>query len=368
VARGRKPKDAGQLRRRVGIDLGDVVVRRPATLVHFQGRRLAVDAWNILYQFLSSIRGPDGAPLTDASGQVTSHLVGLLNRTGNLVEAGIRPVFVFDGAPHALKSTTLAQRAARKEAAQRDYEAAVEAGDLETARSKAQQTSRLTAPMVQDAQSLLEALGVPVLRAPSEGEAQASWMAAAGRVDGVVSQDFDALLFGAPVVVRNLGVSGRRKLPGKQVWVEAPPEEVPLAESLAALHLTRAQLVDAALLVGTDFHPGVKGIGAKTAIGLIRDAGSLDALLHRLATQPATSAAERKVAEQAPDLAGLDEVRQLFLQPAHDEAEVDLALRAPDTAAVERLLVDRHGFAPERVRSALAKYQAARRPAQQKLF
>jgi flap endonuclease-1 len=356
----------------VGIDLGDVVVRRPVTLAHFAGKRLAVDAWNILYQFLSSIRQPDGTPLMDREGRVTSHLAGTLYRTAALVEAGIKPVFVFDGAAPELKRETLAARAQRKERAQADYEQALEEGDLETARTKAQQTSRLTAPMVAQAQELLRALGIPVLQAPGEGEAQAAWMCQQGLVDGAVSQDFDSLLFGTPLLVRHLATGGRRKLPGKQVWVDVAPEEIPLQESLAAMGLTREQLVDAALLVGTDFHPGIKGIGAKKAIALIQREGSLEALLGRLAAGPAaaTSAVERAIVEQHEALADRDAVKAIFLDPAHaDVSAADLAPKAADAGAVRALMVERHGFSLERVDAALARFGAGRsKQAQRTLF
>jgi flap endonuclease-1 len=237
----------------VGIDLSDVVVKRPVTLTEYSGKRIAFDAWNILYQFLASIRQPDGTPLKDKEGNITSHLAGILYRTANLVEAGIQPVFVFDGEPHPLKANTLAERGARKREAQAAYESALEAGDLETARTKAQQTSRLTLPMVQQAQQLLEALGIPVVQAPGEGEAQAAWMCQQGLVHAACSQDYDSVLFGAPRLVRHMATGGRRKLPGKQVWVDVAPEEIDLQQSLAALELSRQQLVDVALLVGTDF-------------------------------------------------------------------------------------------------------------------
>ena len=354
----------------MGIDLGDVVVKRPTSLAAFAGQRVAIDAWNILYQFLSSIRQPDGTPLMDAQGRITSHLSGLLSRTANLVEAGIKPIYVFDGKPHPLKRETLAARAERKEKAQTQYDEAIEAGDLETARTKAQQTSRLTIPMVEEAQALLKALGIPIVNAPGEGEAQASWMAANGHAAAAVSQDFDALLFGAPILVRNLATGGRRKLPGKQVWVEVEPEEIPLGTSLAQLSLTREQLVDCALLVGTDFHPGVKGIGAKKAVALIHKNGTLEALLDRLAANPssADSAVERAIVEQHEALADRDAVRSIFLQPAHVEPG-DLAVRSPDEAAVNDLLVRSHGFSAERVASSLAKFGAARgKRAQTTLF
>jgi flap endonuclease-1 len=377
----------------VGIDLSEVVARRNVGLSEYSGRRVAIDAWNILYQFLSSIRQPDGTPLSDNDGNITSHLAGTLYRTAALVEAGIKPIFVFDGEPHPLKRETLAARAARKEQAAKELEQArplvataqeavasaqTEDERLEAlanlkaseakAKTKAQQTSRLTAPMVEEAQALLRALGIPVVQAPGEGEAQAAWMCQAGLVHAAVSQDFDGLLFGAPLLVRNLTVTGRRKLPGKQVWVDVEPEEVPLQGTLSALNLTREQLVDVALLVGTDFHPGVKGLGAKKAIPLIQKDGSLDALLARLTTGGAKSAAERAVLEQQESLAERDVVRGIFLDPAHADPG-PLELRPPDADVVRSLMVDQHGFSRERVETAVARFQAGRsKQAQTRLF
>lgn len=352
----------------MGIDLADVVVRNAVPMSHFSGQRVAIDGWNVLYQFLASIRGPDGTPLMDTEGRITSHLAGLLNRTGSLVEAGIKPIFVFDGTPHQLKGETLAARSARKVEAQAQFEQAIESGDLETARTKAQQTSRLTVPMVEQAQGLLRALGIPVVQAPSEGEAQAAWMCQNELADATVSQDFDALLFGTPILARHLATGGRRKMPGKQVWAEVTPEEIPLQASLAAMGLTREQLVDAALLVGTDFHPGIKGIGAKKAIPVIKAEGSLEALLARLEKETPKSALERSIVEQRDALTDREEVRRIFLQPAHNDCGPQ-TLTDPDPAKVREIMVERHGFNPERVATAIEKYVAARKKkTQQRLF
>ena len=159
----------------MGIDLGDVVIKHPTTLQDLHGQTVAFDAWNVLYQFLSNIRQPDGTPLMDAQGRVTSHLAGCLYRTANLVEAGIKPVFVFDGQPHHLKRETLAARSERRKQAEADYQDAKAAGDDEKAFSKAQQTSKMTSDMADEAKHLLRSLGIPVIEAPSEGEAQAAW-------------------------------------------------------------------------------------------------------------------------------------------------------------------------------------------------
>jgi flap endonuclease-1 len=367
----------------VGIDLGDIVVRRPAAMADYAGKRIAFDAWNVLYQFLASIRAPDGTPLKDKEGRVTSHLAGTIYRTASLVEAGIKPIFVFDGAPHRLKMETLAGRAARKveaeaarTAAEAQREAAREAGDEagaeeaeERMRTKAQQTSRLTLPMVEQATTLLKALGVPVLQAPGEGEAQAAWMCQEGLVHAASSQDYDAVLFGTPRLVRNLSVVGKRKLPGKQVWVDVQPEEIGLQESLTGSGLTREQLIDVALLVGTDFHPGIDGIGPRKALALIKKEGALEPLIERLSANPASaaSAAERSILEQHEALADRDEVRKIFLHPAHAPVKPEeLEMRMPDAATVRHLMVETHGFAPERVDTALERFGAAKKRLGQK--
>lgn len=354
----------------MGIDLGDVVVKHETSFEALRGKRVAFDAWNILYQFLSNIRQPDGTPLKDQRGRVTSHLAGTLYRTANLVEAGVRPVFVFDGEPHFLKRETLAARTQRREAAQVAYEEAVAAGDEEKAYSKAQQTSKMTDEMAEQAKSLLRALGIPVVEAPSDGEAEAAHLCHTGRVDAVCSQDFDSLLFGAPVLLRNLTVSGRRKLPGKQVWVTVHPEEVRLEESLERAGLTRGLLVDAALLVGTDFNPGVKGIGPKKAIAIVQKHGGLEPLLERLAADPgsAENAAERSIVEQHESLMDRDTIRGIFLDPVHTD-DVDLSPGRVDAAAVKRIMVEEHSFSPDRVEGALKRFGAAQEAGkQQSLF
>ena len=239
----------------MGIKLGSIIPARPVKIAQLRGQRLAVDGYNLLYQFLASIRQRDGMPLADAHGHTTSHLSGLLFRLSALAAEGLRFCLIFDGKPHALKKRVLDERRDRKIKAQAEWEAALAAGDLVKARTKAQQTSQLTPEMVTEAQELLDALGLPWVTAPSEGEAQAAAMMAAGVVDAAVSQDFDTLLFGAPRLLRNLTVSGRRKLPGRQAWVEVNPEELTLAGAIEATQLSHKQLVDMAILMGTDFNP-----------------------------------------------------------------------------------------------------------------
>src|SRR5438094_9893359 len=117
----------------MGINLSDIVVLEPRKLEDFSGKVLAIDAFNTLYQFLAVIRQPNGAPLMDRKGRVTSHLSGLIYRTSNFVEAGIKPVFVFDGEPARLKARTLAARGEAKRRAEREWCEDVDVGRPATA-------------------------------------------------------------------------------------------------------------------------------------------------------------------------------------------------------------------------------------------
>lgn len=353
----------------MGIDLGGLVEKHPSSLQAWNGKTIAIDAWNILYQFLSSIRQPDGTPLKAANGDITSHLAGTMYRTAAMVEAGIKPVFVFDGTPHPLKQETIAARSARREAAVDAYADALAGGDEDKALTKAKQTSRLTWDMAEQAKELLRLLGMPVIAAPSEGEGQAAWMASSGAVDASCSQDFDSLLFGAPRLIRNLTVTGRRKMPGKQVWIDVAPEEIRLPEMLAKNELTREQLIDAALLVGTDFHPGIHGIGAKKAVAVIKKFGDLEMIIDKLSADPASadSAVERAIVEQQEALTDREVIRKIFLEPDH--VEVDFSFEKADADGVHSFMVDQYGFSSDRVDGALKRFEAARgKASQQSLF
>jgi len=327
----------------MGINLADIVSSEPRALEDFSGQVLAIDAFNTLYQFLAIIRQPDGTPLMDHQGRVTSHLSGIIYRVSNFVAAGIKPAFVFDGEPPRLKARTIVARGEIKRRAEREWREAVEIGDLATARTKAMQTSRLTTEMVDQSKRLLDLLGIPWVQAPAEGEAQASAMARTGVAYAAASQDFDSLLFGSPRLVKNLAITGRRKLPRKDIYVDVQPEEISLEATLANLGITREQLVDMGLLIGTDFNEGVKGIGPKKALALIKKHGSLEPALEELSVE----------------IESKDEVREIFLKP-NVLPEVDLRFRDPDADGVRRMLCDEHDFSPDRINAALAKFGSAR--------
>lgn len=322
----------------MGVNLTPVTVRHPTSLSALRGRTVAVDGNLELYQFLSIMRMRDGRPLMDSHGRVTSHLNGLMFRTTRLLaDFDIRPVFVFDGPPPELKRAEIEKRRQARAKAQHEYEAAIESGDAAKAWSKAVSSTRLTRAMIEDAKSLLSLLGIPWVQAPSEGEAQAAYLAQRGDAWAASSKDYDALLFGAPRLIRFLAVSSTEFLPSHGRSRAVPPEILDLEENLRTLGLTREQLVDAAILVGTDFNVGVKGIGPKTAVKRIREWGSLD---H----------APEDVRQQIPE--DVDAIRVFFLHPPV-ESHMDLHRRPPQPSAVRRFLCDEREFSKARVDAAL---------------
>ncbi|MEM4348212.1 MAG: flap endonuclease-1 [Candidatus Anstonellaceae archaeon] len=317
----------------MGVDLGDVP-KASAPLSSLSGKKFAVDAYNTIYQFLSSIRQPDGTPLHDLNGKITAHLAGIFYRNCRLLENGIRPIYVFDGKPPSSKDATLYERMNKKLEAEARWMAALDKEDFEEARKAAQATSRLTEEMVAESKELLSYMGIPVVQAPSEGEAQASQLVLEGSADAVASQDMDCLLFGAPALLRNLSFSGRRKLPGKDEWVEVEPEMIRLSEVLSFFGLTRKQLIWMGILVGTDFNEGIKGIGPKKALKIVKSASSLQEV------------AEKANAESLYPI--FESVESFFLNPPIDKG-VSIKFGRFDKEKIIELLCNRHDFSKERV-------------------
>lgn len=255
----------------MGTKLKDLVVKKEISFQDLQAKRIVVDSYNILYQFLTSIRQRDGALLQDGQGRVTSHLAGLFQRTAKLLEYSIMPAFVFDGKPPALKQQERERRAALKVEAAKKYEKAKEREDLAEMKKYAARTTILTREMITEAKELIEAMGLPIIEAPSEGEAQAAHIVNSGDAFAEVSQDYDCLLFGVKRVVRNLTISERKKF-GKATFEMVKPEIIHLQDTLASLGVSQDQLIVLGILVGTDFNVGgVPGIGPKKALKLVKE-------------------------------------------------------------------------------------------------
>ena len=328
----------------MGVNFRDLVPKTVVKLEDLGGKIIAIDAYNAIYQFLAIIRQPDGTPLKDSSGKVTSHLSGLLYRTSNLVEMGIKPVYVFDGVPPVLKRQEIERRRQVKVEAAVHYEKAVARGDMVKARMFAQATTSMKDYMKDDSQKLLELMGLPWVQAPSEGEAQAAHMTRRGDADYCASQDYDSLLFGAPKLLRNVTISGRRKLPSKNVYIDIVPEVMELAKVLQECQITYEQLIDVGILIGTDFNPdGIKGLGPKTALKLIKEHGTLENAL------PHIKNAAFPVEPQ--------QIREIFLHPTVTD-NYKLEWTEPNVDGMVDFLVRQKDFSEDRIKKAVERMQA----------
>jgi flap endonuclease-1 len=327
----------------LGVNLRGIVPKTVVKLEDLSGKTVAIDAYNALYQFLAIIRQPDGTPLKDNTGKVTSHLSGLLYRTSNIVELGIKPIYVFDGKPPELKTEEIQRRRQVKLEAQVHYEKAVARGEVAKARMFAQATTSMKTYMKEDAHRLLDLMGLPWVQAPSEGEAQAAHMTKRGDADYCASQDYDSLLFGAPMLLRNVTVSGRRKLPSKNVYIDVVPEVFMLDKILKERKITYEQLIDVGILIGTDFNPdGIKGLGPKTALKLIQDYGTLENALPHI--------------KNAKFPHPPQQIREIFLHPKVN-SNYTLEWREPKIEGIVNFLVREKDFSEGRVRKAVEKMQ-----------
>lgn len=294
----------------MGLDLKPLVKSSPITISELSGKVIAIDAYNTIYQFLATIRGITGELLTNNNGEVTSHLSGLFYRNINLLAEDIKLIYIFDGKPSPLKSKEIDRRRQVKQDALNKYQEAITAGRFEDARKYSQATSVLTDKMVEESKMILTLLGIPYIQAPSEGEAAAAQLTQSNIAFACASQDYDSLLFGAKRLIRNLAISGKRKVPNRNVYVDIEPEVIEQQQLLNETGLNLEQLVDIGILIGTDFNPGgIPGIGPKTALKLVREHNKLEKIEKieaSLANIPYKEIREVFLKQEAPKINGIE--------------------------------------------------------------
>jgi flap endonuclease-1 len=316
----------------MGVQISNILPKKEIEITDLSGKTIAVDAFLWLHQFLSIIRQPDGTPLKDSKGRITSHLSGILYRSAKLIENNIKLVWVFDGRAPDFKSSTTKERRAIKEEADRKWKDALERGDFVEARKAAQAATFLTDEIIEQSKSLLDYMGIPVVQAPSEGEAQCAYLCEKGAVYSVASQDSDSLLFNSPKLVRNLSITGKRKLPRQGVFIDVKPELIELKDVLKELKISREQLVMVGLLVGTDYNPGIRGFGPKKALSLVTKEKTLKNVLSNVDWDFDTPA---------------EKIYEFFLSPPTIEADINF--KTLQTNKILEMLVNQHEFSQERV-------------------
>ncbi len=331
----------------MGVNLREIIPRKEIKFEQLEGKKIAIDFSNSAYQFLSSIRQPDGTPLMDSQRRITSHLMGIWTRFTNLMQRNIQLAIVLDGKAPVLKIKEQEQRAHRKELAEEKLKQAQEDEDMESMAKFAKQTTRLSKEMITEAQELMEAMGLPVIQAPSESDAQISYMCQQGDVYAAATSDVDVLMHGCPRAITNLTLSQRRKLPNG-TYVKITPELIELSEVLKSLDITHDQLIAIAVLVGTDYHPGIYRVGPKTALKLVKKHTAFDQLFN----------------EVEADF-NWKEIMDLFKKMPTIK-DYKLQWNKPDAEKIKEILVERHEFSPERVDATLEKLQSTTKKKEQK--
>lgn len=331
----------------MGIKINELLtnVKRTITFENLFNRAIAIDAFNTIYQFLSIIRQNDGTLLMDDEGNVTSHLSGLFYRTINFLEHNIKPIYVFDGTPSELKMDTIEERRKIKEEYKEKMIRAKEDEDLREAKKFAQLTSKLDENMIVESKKLIEYFGIPVVEASSEGEAQSAYLVEKGDAWACASQDYDTLLFGGERLIRNFAVSRTVKVRDTTKTLDI--EYISFEKFMESLQITREQLVEMGILIGTDFYPGIKGIGQHTALDLIREYGSLENILK--------SNIKVRGKEIDIDLEVVDQIKEIFLNPDVKKDYPKVVWRKINYGGIQDLLIEQHNFSAQRVNNALER-------------
>lgn len=341
----------------MGIQIAEIIPRKEIELSDLKGKIIAIDAFNTIYQFLTTIRQPDGTPLMDKQGRVTSHLSGLFYRNINLILEGIKPVYVFDGKPPSLKNEEIQRRTEAKEAAREKYLEAKQKEDFEGMRKYSAQFTKITDDVIRESKQLLEAMGIPVVQAIGEGEAEAAFLSRSNLAWASASQDYDSLLYGAKYLIRNLTLARKRKT-SSGAYIDINIELIEFDALLNHLQINKDQLICLGILVGTDYNPGgIKGIGQKTALEIVRKYQYPIAIFDHINTHP----------KYEMDF-DWQEIYEIFHKPDCCSTKAEFNFKKPDKARIKQILIE-HDFSEERIDSGLAKLEGeSEKQKQKKLF
>ena len=274
----------------------------------------------------------------DSKGRVTSHLTGLFYRNINLLMANIKPIYVLDGKPSTLKKIIIEKRREVREKMEQKYHQALKEGKIEDAKKYARSTVKINELIINDCKKILELMGIPVINAPSEGEAAAAYLTEINFASVTVSQDYDSLLFGAKKLVRNLNTTGKRRIKNTSKYINVEPEMIELNKFLNENKINRNQLIDMGILIGTDFNPdGFTNIGPKTALKLIRK-------YERIENIPNIKKELERI--------DINEIRKIFLEPHSIKTDNIIHKKIEKEKLISFLCQDRD-FSQQRVKNRL---------------
>jgi flap endonuclease-1 len=336
----------------MGLQIGEIITKKEIQFSDLKGKTIAVDAFNAIYQFLTTIRQPDGTPLKDSRGNVTSHLSGLFYRNMNLINEGVKLIYVFDGKAPELKNRTKELRTEMKEEMKRKYEEAKQMEDIEGMGKYSRTDVYLDKQKIEESKELLSAMGIAILQAPGEGEAQASYLAKEKLVYAVASQDYDCLMFKAPRLVQNLSMSRKRKIVSG--YKEVFPQIIELPEVLKELELDQDQLICLGILCGTDYNPGgVKGLGPKKSLKFVKEYVTKEEIFFALALSDKY--------EMNFDW------KEIYNEIENPNIDKDFKINFPkvDKNKIKEIL-RKYEFSEERIDSQLAKFDEISEKAKQK--
>jgi len=340
----------------MGLNIREIISRKEIQISDLKGKMVCVDAFNTLYQFLSTIRQIDGTPLMDNKKRITSHLSGIFYRNVALLSEGIKMIYVFDGKAPDLKAKTYKKREKGRDIAKSRYEEAKQKEDLVVMKRYSGQLVRLDDEMIKESKELLEAMGIAVVQAPSEGEAEAAYLCRIKEnVYASVSQDYDSLLFGAPRLIQNLTLARRRKT--FSGWKEVKPELIELEKVLNSLEINLDQLICLGILVGTDYNPkGIPGIGQKRALQIVQKYKQPILIFENVK--------EQIMSLDEEDRFDWKEIFGLFHK--HNVVDVDFKFGKINEEKIKKILVEKHNFSEERVEKQLQKLRDVKEKNKQK--
>ncbi len=334
----------------MGVKLQDLIIKKIVGYPELAGSIIAVDAPNIIMGLFNFVRkNPDGTNaelILDRTQRPISHLYGLLYRLNFFYSKNIFPIFCFDGRVSELKRIITKDQLNDFRFVRKWYREAIESGNKNVAREIALSKEYMWQNIVFESKQLLGALGFPYIESPASAESQCAFLVKQRIAHYSNSQDYDSLMFGCPLLIQNLSKSLRRKVQGKWKYNKITPINVNLKKTLRKLEINPFQLVDLGILIGTDYFSGIRGLGPKKSLALIKKHTQIENVIIKEHDKYEFSAL-------TPDI--IKKVRQLFLFPEVNNSMDNIHWNYPNKSVVLKLLCEEHFLNKERVRNNLTK-------------